>query len=63
MKIGIGRGVAFAAMFVSSAVWAQDVRQIVKSLPSDSQAVIERLGDLDHLDAGEWKFHAGDVPH
>src|SRR5579885_2082433 len=50
-------------MFVSSAVWAQDVRQIVKSLPSDSQAVIERLGDLDHLDAGEWKFHAGDVPH
>ncbi|HEX3437409.1 MAG TPA: alpha-mannosidase, partial [Pseudacidobacterium sp.] len=54
------------ALFFSSFVWAQNAQQaaqITKSMPAESQAVIQRLGDLDHLDAGEWKFHAGDVPH
>ncbi len=32
-------------------------------MPSEAQNVIQRLGELDHLPAGEWRFHAGDVPH
>ncbi|MDI3253877.1 MAG: glycoside hydrolase family 38 C-terminal domain-containing protein [Bacillota bacterium] len=61
-----GQALAMAALCVSSAVWAQDaeqVAQITKAMPAESQMVIQRLGELDHLDAGEWKFHAGDVPH
>ena len=71
MKTGLGRGVAWSsicatALFFSSPVRAQDAQElarITKSMPSDAQTVIERLGELDHLPAGEWRFHAGDVPH
>ncbi|HVW78766.1 MAG TPA: glycoside hydrolase family 38 C-terminal domain-containing protein [Alloacidobacterium sp.] len=71
MKTGLGRGVALsticaAALCFSSAVHAQDARevaQITKSMPSGAQEVVQRLGELDHLPAGEWRFHAGDVPH
>lgn len=37
--------------------------QIVKSLSSHSQAVVQRLSDLNTLPADEWRFHAGDLPH
>ncbi len=71
MKTGLSRGVAFSticatALFFSSPLWAQNARQtaeITKAMPSEAQAVVERLGELDHLPAGEWRFHAGDVPH
>lgn len=71
MKTRLGRGVAVgticaAALLFSSAVRAQNARetaQIVKSMPSEAQQVVQRLGELDHLPAGEWRFHAGDVPH
>ena len=71
MKTGLGRGVALSticatALFFSSFVRAQDTQQtaqITKSMPSEARAVIERLGELDHLPAGEWRFHAGDVAH
>jgi len=71
VKTGLGRGVAVgticaAALLFSSVVHAQNARetaQIVKSMPSDAQQVVQRLGELDHLPAGEWRFHAGDVPH
>ena len=71
MKTGMGRVVALSAicattLVFSSPVWAQHRRQIpqfAKSLSSSSQAVIQRLGELNHLPDGEWRFHAGDVPH
>jgi alpha-mannosidase len=47
-------------------VSAQDARetaQITKSMPAEAQQVLQRLSGLDHLPAGEWRFHAGDVPH
>ncbi len=32
-------------------------------MPAEAQQVLQRLSGLDHLPAGEWRFHAGDVPH
>ena len=70
MKTGLGRGVAWSmicatALFFSSPVWAQEseIAAQLKSLPSEDQAVLKRLSELDHLPAGEWRFHSGDVPH
>ncbi|HLH35403.1 MAG TPA: glycoside hydrolase family 38 C-terminal domain-containing protein [Alloacidobacterium sp.] len=72
MKTGLGRGVAWsticatALFFSSPLVSAQDARetaQITKSMPAEAQQVLQRLSGLDHLPAGEWRFHAGDVPH
>ena len=71
MKTGFGRGVAWSticatAIFFSSPVLAQNeeqAAQLTKSLPGEAQTVIKRLSELDHLPAGEWRFHSGDVPH
>jgi alpha-mannosidase len=72
VKTGLGRGVAWsticatALFFSSPLVSAQDARetaQITKSMPAGAQQVLQRLSGLDHLPAGEWRFHAGDVPH
>jgi len=72
VKTGLGRGVAWsticatALFFSSPLVSAQDARetaQITKSMPAEAQQVLQRLSGLDHLPAGEWRFHAGDVPH
>jgi alpha-mannosidase len=35
----------------------------VKSLPAADQQIITRLGELNTLPSGDWRFHAGDVPH
>lgn len=42
---------------------AQSESEIVKSLSPDTQKVVERLGELDNLPSGDWRFHQGDVPH
>jgi alpha-mannosidase len=42
---------------------AEQVARIVKSLDSNSQAVVGRLGELDRLPAEEWRYHAGDLAH
>ena len=41
----------------------QAVKAAVNSLPSADQQVIHRLGELNTLPSGAWRFHAGDVPH
>jgi alpha-mannosidase len=56
----------FAALFGGAPAVAQTANQaaqIVKSLNSNSQAVVGRLTELDQLPAEEWRFHAGDQAH
>jgi alpha-mannosidase len=42
---------------------SQSATDIAKSLPPADQQVISRLGELNTLPSGDWRFHAGDVPH
>jgi len=42
---------------------ADQIAQVTNSLPASSQTVITRLGSFSRLSDGEWRFHAGDVPH
>jgi len=42
---------------------AEQAEQVVKSLNSNSQAVVGRLSELNRLPADEWRFHAGDMAH
>jgi alpha-mannosidase len=57
------------AVLVSSlcgSAWAQSAEQMqamMKTLPQPAQEVIERLGQLNRLPAGEWRVHPGDLPH
>jgi alpha-mannosidase len=44
-------------------LWAQSTAAIVKTLPPDTQKVVEQLGELNNLPSAEWRFHEGDVPH
>ena len=40
-----------------------DAAKIAAALPSDAQAVIERLSSLGELSDGTWKMQAGDLAH
>ena len=42
---------------------ADQIAQVTHSLPESSQTVIARLDSFSRLPPGEWRFHAGDVPH
>ena len=42
---------------------AEQTAQALKTLSTPSQQVIEKLSQLNHLPANEWRFHAGDVEH
>jgi alpha-mannosidase len=37
--------------------------EVVKSMPSDAQKVITRLGELSNLPSGDWRYHEGDIAH
>ena len=57
---------AFASLSGSRLAVAQSAEQaaqVVKSLDSNSQAVVGRLSALDSLPADEWRYHAGDMAH
>jgi alpha-mannosidase len=47
----------------ANAQTAGQAAEIVKSLSSNSHAVVGRLTELDRLPADEWRFHAGDLAH
>jgi alpha-mannosidase len=42
---------------------AQQIKQIVQSLPAADQTILDQLGELNHLPEGTWRYHAGDLPH
>ncbi len=39
------------------------MQQLLDKLPAPTRATLERLSTLNHLDANNWRFHAGDLPH
>ena len=46
--------------------WAQSAQELAnatKSMPPEARQIVERLGVLNRLPDGEWRFHAGDVAH
>ena len=51
------------AAFQANAQTAEQAAEVVKSLSTQSHAVVARLSDLNHLSADEWRFHPGDLPH
>jgi alpha-mannosidase len=53
----------FASAFSFPTLLAQSAAEIAKSLSPVDQQVIARLDELNTLPSGEWRFHAGDVPH
>jgi alpha-mannosidase len=58
--------VATTGLFLSGAGWAQGAQNpagSTESMPASAQRVIERLGELNHLPAGQWRVHSGDLPH
>ena len=56
--------ILLAAAFAFSGALAQaQAPKAASPLSSQSIAVIKQLSALENLPAGEWRFHAGDVPH
>ncbi|MGC2160867.1 MAG: glycoside hydrolase family 38 C-terminal domain-containing protein [Silvibacterium sp.] len=55
--------VSVLALSFPVALSAQSADSIIQSLPPADQQVIVRLGELNTLPPGDWRFHAGDVPH
>ncbi len=41
----------------------QQQKAVLSSLPASAQDVIDRLGKLNHLPAGEWRYHVADMAH
>ncbi len=39
------------------------MQDVIKHLSPNAQAIMQRLGELNHLTSGKWRFHAGDIPH
>ena len=55
-----------AALLFASTAFAQRGSEFAKAtalLPSDAQAVVERLGSLHELPDSAWKMHGGDLAH
>ena len=55
-----------AALALSGICWAQAAQApagSTDSLTVPAKQVIERLGQLNNLPAGQWRVHAGDLPH
>ncbi|MGH9588227.1 MAG: alpha-mannosidase, partial [Acidobacteriaceae bacterium] len=55
--------VSALAFAFPSALHAQSAAEIAKSLTPAENAVVTRLGELNTLPSGQWRYHAGDVPH
>ena len=59
-------GMALAGLLLPGAGWArpgEDAARNKEWSPALSQQVIERLGQLNYLPAGQWRAHSGDLPH
>jgi alpha-mannosidase len=38
-------------------------QDIINTLPPDTRGIVERLGDLNKFEAGDWRYHPGDIAH
>ena len=58
--------VAALSLSLQGAAMAQTSEQldtVMKAMPEPAQQVIQRLGELNRLPEGQWRAHAGDLPH
>ncbi len=68
-KLTTGAAVAAALLAAVPAACAQGhtdavtPQQLAAQLPPAAQATLERLGSLNQLEASDWRYHAGDLPH
>ena len=67
---GVATKAAMAACLAAAATGSlqaqgdpNDVRGMVSSLPPAVRSTVEQLGSLNMMKAGDWRFHAGDIPH
>ncbi|MGC2497696.1 MAG: alpha-mannosidase, partial [Acidobacteriaceae bacterium] len=60
-----GRFVLFAFLFagIAHAQFLQQVLNVEKTLPDSQRDVVAQLENLSHLPSGQWRYHAGDLPH
>ena len=56
-------GLATAVFFLPGGVWAQAPAASNPGMPEPAKQVIDRLGQLNSLPAGQWRVHLGDLPH
>jgi alpha-mannosidase len=47
----------------ASAQQSNEFSRAADTLPQDSRTIVDRLMSLRELPDGQWKFHAGDLPH
>jgi alpha-mannosidase len=65
-RIFVSRNAAFilfSAFLTAGMLHAQSTEEMIKTLPPETQSVVNRLEELNSLPSGEWRFHAGDVAH
>jgi alpha-mannosidase len=55
--------ISFSGQRLVIAQSPQQVAEIVKTLDSNSRAIVARLGELNRLPAVEWRLHTGDMAH
>ena len=55
--------ISCSTCLAAASLWAQSTADIVKTLPPDTQKVVDQLGELNNLPSAEWRFHEGDVAH
>ena len=48
---------------IASAQSAQQMADLMKSMPEPTQAIVTRLAELNHLPADGWRIHNGDMAH
>lgn len=64
MRIGTTAGLAVCALLCLPAATAKaQVAQEIATFPVESRATLNRLGELDHLPGGEWRYHVADMAH
>src|SRR5665213_2813163 len=65
MKRILGSFAAVVIFFAATAGAqnAQEMAQIMESLPKPAVAVVDQLAELNNLPAGQWRVHTGDIAH
>ncbi|HEY5328580.1 MAG TPA: glycoside hydrolase family 38 C-terminal domain-containing protein [Acidobacteriaceae bacterium] len=65
MKRILGSLAAIVIFFAATAGAqnAQEMAQIMESLPKPAVAVVDQLAELNNLPAGQWRVHTGDIAH
>ncbi len=68
MSLTMGTGMTFGLLVAVSAraqghTEAMTQQQLQAAMPPAAQSTLERLGSLNKLEANDWRYHTGDLPH